>query len=177
MRFLWNAVCSFSRITWESGVKGLCCHYPLKKKNKRVHASFWHKCNTYTHFPSSGSHGRVSGMLKSPSCVYRRCIALICRIQALQSQPHLHLSLHALQVLLLVKPNADLHWPWLSQQAGSDPATLADPANMWSTWAWQTLHSQVWWWNDGNEGKEEKEDMRLAQKLNLLKFLISAVKT
>lgn len=49
MRFLWNAVCSFSRITWESGVKSLCCHYPLKKKNKRVHASFWHKCNTYTH--------------------------------------------------------------------------------------------------------------------------------
>lgn len=111
---------------------------PLSDVVPPHHHTHTDSCNT--HFPSSGSHGQGSGMLKSPSCVWTWCIALICRIQALQSRPHLHLILPTLQVSLLVKPNPACPGPG-SQQAGPHPATLADPANMWSTWARQTLNS------------------------------------
>lgn len=106
--------CSFSQITREGRVKSSYCLYQSeKKKNVLTALSDTQKCVAHTHFPSSRSHGQVSGVLKSPSCVYRWCIALICRIQAPQLRPRLQLLPR--QVSLLVTPNVGLPWPSVSE--------------------------------------------------------------
>lgn len=64
--------------------------------------------------PVQGVMARVVWYVKSPSCVYRWYVALICRIQAFQSEPHPHLSLPTLWVSLLVKSSPALPWPWPS---------------------------------------------------------------
>lgn len=65
--------CSFSQITRESRVKSSYCLDQSEGKKKKVCTplSDTQMCIAHTHFPSSRSHGQVSGVLKSPSCVYR----------------------------------------------------------------------------------------------------------
>lgn len=110
--FIWNAVLvrSQEKAGWK--VHTVFTNQ-RKKKNVRTALSDTQKCVAQTHFPSSRSHGQVSGVLKSPSCVYRWCIALICRIQAPQLRPRLQLLPR--QVSLLVTPNVGLPWPSVSE--------------------------------------------------------------
>lgn len=122
---------------------------------------------THTHFPRSGSHGPVRGMLKSPSCVCRWCITLICRMQAFAvPPPPTSQSAHTPGFAVGQTQRRPALALALSRLA-LIPATLADPANMWSTWARQTLNPQVWEWGKWKGGGEMEEKYRpnMAQHL------------
>lgn len=118
-------------------------------------------------------------MLKSPSCACRWCITLICRIQEVQSRPHVHPSLspHAGS---RCRSNQTRACPrlWLAQRAGSHPGTLADPCkHVVKLGTLDPRPSQVWGGNCRMVRGTKRNRAQACSTTNYGAILQNAIKT